>query len=734
METGRDEPEAPPPTTAEEPFVYPDALSHLTDELVYVRALLSRYLESRGMLAAAEEALGGLAIGPAEIRSFLAGAQPSADGDQEAFISELRKTIDERVASTRASGVKLPIFDLAATFGLSPLEVQIVLVLLAPEVEPAFERAYAFAWNDFSRKTADLGFVLAMVGGGFRERMQHALVFSPSEGLSWHGLVEVESSAAATQRTWLARRVRLASRVVSFVLSDPTPDERIAGCSRLIDPRARRADIVLQEDELDVIWRTLAAEVRGARTRLGLRGVAGSGKKMILEAFLAEVGQRLLVVDLAPLMGDASTLAVALRSARREAMLMGAALYLNCAFLERDDELPQGIVNGVEGALRDLPGLLVFGANHRVPFFLAPRDGLVDIHIPLPEAAERAVLWSRAMSRRVKLAEDVDLERVARQYPLSGGGIQSAAREAVSRARRRSATDTLVHRADLAEAAREQLTGRLSHLATRITTHLGFGDLVLPGDAMGRLEELTAFARHRKKVFDQWGFGAILPYGRGLSALFHGPPGTGKTMVAGIIAGALGMDLFRVDLSRIVSKYVGETEKNLARIFDEAGQSHSVLLFDEADSLFAKRTQVKSATDRYANLEVNYLLQRMEDFEGVTILTTNFESGLDDAFKRRLRFRIEFPAPDVDAREALWRKMLPAAADVVDDIRFDDLAHDFDLTGGHIKNAVLRAAFVAAERDEAICHDDLRTAGAQECREIGQLVREWSDEDEEGAT
>ena len=201
-------------------------------------------------------------------------------------------------------------------------------------------------------------------------------------------------------------------------------------------------------------------------------------------------------------------------------------------------------------------------------------------------------------------------------------------------------------------------------------------------------------------------------------------------MVAGIIARELEMDLYKIDLSRVVSKYVGETEKNLARIFDEASQSHSVLLFDEADSMFSKRTEVKSATDRYANLEVNYLLQRMEDFEGVTILTTNFESGLDDAFKRRLRFRIKFPAPDVEARKDLWRKMLPAAAERSGDIRFEELAWDYELTGGHIKNAVLRAAFAAAQRGGGISHDDLKNAGAQECREIGKLVREDADDDE----
>ena len=449
---------------------------------------------------------------------------------------------------------------------------------------------------------------------------------------------------------------------------------------------------------------------------------------MILEAFLAEQKKPLLKVDLAALFTRSHGVVPALRAARREAGLSGAALYLDCSAIEQSDDVSRQHQLDVEHALADFPGFLAFGACTAMPFFDGARGGVTDIHVAIPEPEFRTQLWEKAIPSGTKLVPGTDLEQLGKQYPLSGGAIFGAARGAVSRAKQRNPKRPVVRRADLVDSARQQLTGRLSQLATRITTSLSWNDLVLPEESMDRLRELTAFARHRKRVFEDWGFGALLPYGRGLSALFLGPPGTGKTMVAGIIAGELGMDLFRVDLSRIVSKYVGETEKNLGRIFDEASQSHSVLLFDEADSLFAKRTEVKSATDRYANLEVNYLLQRMEDFEGVTVLTTNFEGGLDDAFKRRLRFRIEFPSPDQPEREALWRKMIPPEAKLDTGVRFDDLAYDYDLTGGHIKNAVVRAAFTAAERDDLIRYEDLRASAALECKEIGRLVREWPDD------
>ncbi len=219
-----------------------------------------------------------------------------------------------------------------------------------------------------------------------------------------------------------------------------------------------------------------------------------------------------------------------------------------------------------------------------------------------------------------------------------------------------------------------------------------------------------------------WGFERKLAYGRSVSALFSGPPGTGKTMVATLIAKKLGLELFRVDLSRVVSKWVGETEKNLGRAFDEAKRSQAILLFDEADSLFAKRTEVKSANDRYANLEVNYLLQRLEAYDGVVLLTTNAQSTIDDAFKRRLRFRVEFPMPDAEERARLWRSMLPSGAPVDIDINFDQLARRFEMAGGYIKNAVIRAAYLAAATPrKRITQAIITLAATLEWEDMGNL-------------
>jgi len=259
-------------------------------------------------------------------------------------------------------------------------------------------------------------------------------------------------------------------------------------------------------------------------------------------------------------------------------------------------------------------------------------------------------------------------------------------------------------------------------MAQRIPTGFSWTDLVLPKETLEAVREVVRFARYRPFLLEDWGFSTKLPYGRGVSAIMAGPPGTGKTMVAQLLARELGYDLYRIDLSQVVNKYIGETEKNLAKIFDEAETSHAVLFFDEADSLFAKRTDVKSSNDRYANLEVNYLLQRMETYDGVTLLATNLEQGLDEAFKRRVRFSIQFELPEEDERRRLWRSMFPPQVPLADDIDWDLIAKRFEMAGGYIKKAVLRAALIVAESKRPLTTADLLEAARQEYREMGRII------------
>jgi len=262
----------------------------------------------------------------------------------------------------------------------------------------------------------------------------------------------------------------------------------------------------------------------------------------------------------------------------------------------------------------------------------------------------------------------------------------------------------------LAGFVRQHRSSRIASIATRVERLASWDDLIVPDDIADGLRELCARVQHRGTVLEAWGLAGVASTARGVTALFQGGPGTGKTMAAEVVARALGYELWRVDLSRVVSKWIGETEKNLATVFDAAEDGEIVLLFDEADSLFAKRTDVKSSHDRSANLETNYLLQRLDAFTGIAILTTNHGTAIDPAFRRRLSMQAVFPFPDEADRERLWRALLPRTVPTAGDLDLGELARRFQLTGGYIRNAVLRAAYLAASRGTPLSSADLERA------------------------
>jgi SpoVK/Ycf46/Vps4 family AAA+-type ATPase len=275
--------------------------------------------------------------------------------------------------------------------------------------------------------------------------------------------------------------------------------------------------------------------------------------------------------------------------------------------------------------------------------------------------------------------------------------------------------------ADIEAGIRAVLDDRLGNFAKRVEVTQTWADLVIPEDQARSITELIARIRQRRVVYEQWGFAAKVGKGLGVSALFSGPPGTGKTMVAALIARELGLELYQVDMGKLVSKWIGETEKHLGELFDAAEAGHAILLFDEADSLFGKRTEVKSSNDRYANLETNYLLQRLETFTGICLLTSNHEANIDPAFERRLSLHVRFELPDEDERAKLWRAVLPAAAPV-ERIDFTSLARRYAMSGGYIRNAALRAAFLAADEDSAITTAHVEHAARVEYEGMGKLA------------
>jgi hypothetical protein len=447
-----------------------------------------------------------------------------------------------------------------------------------------------------------------------------------------------------------------------------------------------------------------------------LRGRDGAGKLRAARAICGRLRKPLVVCDLR---SDAANSRTPASLLRRECTLLGAALYLQ-------------IGAGVPEKQRLHADLAKTLSSQSFPIFLsiedaqAPAPDIVSGHcfrfeFALPEVESRRTLWERELG-----LSDLDcllrfeLDQLAAEFRFTPGQIRTVAREArsISLLRNNAAP---VSSDDIRQAARNRCNTRLRGLAQRIDLLFDWDDLILPLRVVQQLHEICASVNLRHVVHARWGFDAKTGKDAGINVLFSGVSGTGKTMAAGVLARSLGLELYKVDLSSVVSKYVGETELNLRRIFDEAEHSSAVLFFDEADALFGKRSEVKDAQDRYANIEVAYLLQKMEQFPGLAVLATNLNRNIDAAFLRRLQHVVEFPFPDAVHRERIWRAMFPEQAPRSDDVDFSFLSKQFELSGGNIRNAVTAGAFLAAEREEPISMEHLVQAVGREMQKLGKL-------------
>jgi ATP-dependent 26S proteasome regulatory subunit len=517
------------------------------------------------------------------------------------------------------------------------------------------------------------------------------------------------------------KRVRIADRVLDFIEGAHEPPQSVLGVAgRFVAQPIAASDVLLPDDAKDLVAQVARALARQDQL-VAVRGPLGVGRKSVVGAAARQLGRPVLVVDLGEIAVDARALDAALRPLIREAHLQDAVLVLDRAHEYGDGEGQSWIFPRVCELLRRVRAPLALVVERSPPWLARTGRAPVELDVPFPSAEVQRRLWVRHLPAGLRLAPDVSLDALVKRYAATGASIQEACddlgRLDVVHDRGNVATE-----AHIIGVVRNRLAHRLAAFATVVRTTLEWSDVILPDEVLAPVFEFLNYAAHRQKIFREWGFERKLPYGRGLSALFAGPPGTGKTMICSLLAKELGLELYRIDLSQVVNKYIGETEKNLGRVFDEAARGQVMLLFDEADSLFAKRTEVKSSHDRYANLEVNYLLQRMESHEGVVVMTTNAETAIDPAFRRRIRFRIRFPAPDEQQRLQLWQGMMPKEAPVAANIDLRAIAQKFPLAGGNIMNALVRAATAAQAEGGPIQQHHLMRAAELEYAEMGFLA------------
>jgi hypothetical protein len=607
------------------------------------------------------------------------GAEAAFQREHEpaAALSEAIASLERELAAPTDTPLGL----LEERFRLPRLDRDVLILVLAPELDPAFERLYAYVQDDATRRFATPRLAADLLGPGVTSRL------APDAPLRRLRLVTLELE---TDSGWASRPLRVDERVIGHLRGADRVDPRVGDLLRPVADPEPLGDAVALAARLTGLLADLApwplVQLFGP-PRAGARGVAA--------AACAQLGLRLaaLAPDAAARCQAEPELAGLLE---REAALLGLALWL-------DDG-----GGGRLGLAERLAAPVLLGGEER----LRTEARLLAVPLRPPPAAARRKLWAAA------LPEGVDPRPLADQFELDPAEISPAVAEAATCAALRGAVAP--DAADVWEACRARGRVDAGGLARPIEPSDCWERLVLPEDAMVQLGELAAQAAHRGRVYEDWGFGERLARGRGLTALFAGPSGTGKTMAAEALASRLRLDMYVIDLAGVVSKWIGETEKNLRRIFDAAEHAGAVLFFDEADALFGKRTEVKDAHDRYANIEVDYLLQRMEDYRGVAILATNRRNLIDPAFLRRLRFLVDFPFPDLAARQRLWRGVFPPAAPV-GDLDFEALAR-LEISGGSIRTIAVNAAFLAAAAGKTIGMDLVMRAARREYAKLERLI------------
>jgi hypothetical protein len=655
--------------------------------------LLRLLLHRRATLSGSSQLdwlLVGDAEGPAADPAVLASIEESI----AAAGADLRRLEEELTDEERSPALA----SLAKLVDLTPLETRVLLLAAAPALDPAFARAYAELNADGGRDHATLGLALAVLVDDPAERLAGFDILLPERPLRALRLLELDGD----ERDPLALRpLTVDERMVGFLRGASRLDARLHAVLRPVAaaPAGESTD-------------RLAAEVVQGLARqsdrwLGVNLVGGTGTtRAVAELVCARLGLRLFAVDLgrmAERTPHERGLLVALLG--REAVLAGLAVLVDTSEVEHGSPAAAVVDELTDGVSAQL---FVTGTERW------PSDASLQIaHVARPSRHEQADMWRDALSA-YDHSLNGEVDAIVQQFDLG----PSAIAEAVERAAARTGGE--ITGTALWRSCRDHASAVLDDLAVPITPAYGWDDIVVGDDVRAQLRELADQVEQRSRVYETWGFGRHLARGRGITALFAGPSGTGKTMAAEILAGHLDLELHRIDLAGVVSKYVGETEKNLRRVFEAAEQRGTILFFDEADALFGTRTQIRDSHDRYANVEINYLLQRMEDYAGLAVLATNRRDALDNAFLRRLRFVVEFPFPDVEDRRRIWERVFPAEA-ALDEIDFSFLAQ-LELTGASIRSIAINGAFLAAAAGAPITMPDLMRAAAREYAKLSKPV------------
>ena len=634
-----------------------------------------------------------------------------ADSAYDQALRQTEQQIASLVTQAEQEGQTLRLFQLAILLDLDRFALDILLLCIAPVLDTRYGRLYGFLQDDLTQKRPSINLLLDLLCPTTAERLLYLAYVADDAPLRRHHLVELLVEPGQT--LLITQALAADTSIVTWLLlGDYRPNEMLR-------------DHVAYEAETVPDVGLLTEE-----TREGITAVATDNpiltfydqdelKQQAAAQWLAVKRQQpLLTLNLATAMQAEILPLTAVRLALRDALLTNAIPRImgwdSCL---RDDTPPPELLT----AVCQHPNLVIISGEKKWQPRNVQRDRrLAWFAFPTPDYAHRQQLLRHFLNDN-NPNDDLNLNHLAGQFMLTSGQL----RDLVNTARDLAGQDgRSLEKQHLFAAARAHSNPRLATLARKITPRYNWPDLILPSDQVEILREMVATVRSRPLVLEAWGVGKKLAASAGITALFFGSPGTGKTMGAEVIARELGLDLYKIDLSNMISKYIGETEKNLEKIFNEAETSNAILFFDEADAIFGKRSEVKDAHDRYANIEVSYLLQRMESYNGVTILATNLKANLDDAFTRRIQFAVDFPFPKEPDRLRIWQTLFPPDVPRDPELNLPLMAERFDLAGGNIRNIIVTATYLAASNGQVVSMEHMLHATRRELQKMGRLLDE----------
>ena len=715
-------------------FAYKDSLAHLLAEMERIDLLIRFQISRRCKLQADDEQFRGLYISEQEVDALLRKpigmpqwliSKPEFSANPTIALHQLETQMQERKQESLSKGIELKLERLRHLFELTQFDIDALLVCMAAEFDLRYERLYAYLQDDVAKKKPSIELLLNLLAPSVESSVNARQRFSAEAPLLRFRLIELLEDPPHLPSSLLSRFLKIDDRIVQYLLGAEGLDQRIRTFTELMEADQGLEQLPLNEDIKEGLMRFASDMQHPRMVVMHLQGPHGTEKQSIALAICHHRHQHLLVVDLErlaaePEAGFGKTLVLI----HREARLQRAALYWKGVEALHGEQhrsmfltFMQNLEHGGSLTFVDADAVLESAKALRgITYFT--------VVLPRPSFVQRTQTWHAALEKYETGIEAHDIGELAVKFKFSHSQIESAMVTARNLARWRDPVSQRITLRDLYEACRVHSNQKLSALAHKIISKYRWDDIVLPADRTEQLREICNHVKYRDRVYSEWGFDRKLAMGKGLCVLFAGPSGTGKTMSADIISGELGLELYKIDLSTVVSKYIGETEKNLSRIFDEAETSNAILFFDEADALFGKRSEVKDSHDRYANIETGYLLQRMEEHEGIVILASNFRKNMDEAFVRRLHFTVEFPFPNEEDRHRIWEAVWPEAMPREPDLDLEFLAKRFQVTGGNIRNIALAAAFLAADDNGVVGMQHIIRATQREYQKMGKLVSE----------